>query len=123
MRSSRPPEPQDNSMSDPAAAPWGGGSAFTPIPADSRFAVIDDADVPLLAILVVASMMLASPSLDVLFVMAATSVTIGGCACLAHVLLRRFAASRLGRSRIVRAAPLLVAALLLACRAYADAGR
>ena len=75
--------------------------------------MIDDADVPLLFALLVASAVFAAPRLDVILQMAGASALIGGVGHLAYGAVRAVWRSR---NPLVRAAPLLLAALLLGYR-------
>jgi hypothetical protein len=76
-------------------------------------AVIDDADVPLLFALLIASAIFAAPNVDAIVRMAAISAVIGVVANLAFGGLR---ALWRASHPVLRAAPLLLALLLLGCR-------
>jgi len=76
-------------------------------------AVIDDADVPLLFALLIASAIFAAPNVDAIVRMAAISAGIG---VVSHVVFVCFRAFWRASNPMVRAAPLIVAVLLLGCR-------
>ena len=75
--------------------------------------MIDDADVPLVFALLIASALFAAPNVDAIVRMAAISAVIG---VVANVVFGGLRALWRATNPVVRAAPLLIALLLLGCR-------